>query len=47
METKVESMLSFSTSPTNKNDWCIDNGCSKHMTDDKNMSLTLKKERDG
>jgi hypothetical protein len=30
-----------------KSGWYVDNGCSKHMTGDKNMFLTLKKERDG
>jgi hypothetical protein len=25
----------------------VDNDCSKHMTGDKNMFLTIKKERDG
>jgi hypothetical protein len=30
-----------------KSGWYVDNGCSKHMTGDKNMFLTLKKEQDG
>jgi hypothetical protein len=30
-----------------KSDWYVDSGCSKHMTGDRNMFLTLKKEKDG
>jgi hypothetical protein len=30
-----------------KRGWYVDNGCSKHMTGDKDMFLTLRKERDG
>jgi hypothetical protein len=31
----------------NKSGWYVENNCLKHMTGDKNMFLTLKKERDG
>jgi hypothetical protein len=30
-----------------KSDWYVDSGCSKHMTCDKDMFVTIKKERDG
>ena len=30
-----------------KRGWYVDSGCSKHMTGDKDMFLTLIKERDG
>jgi hypothetical protein len=30
-----------------RSDWYVDSGCSKHMTGDKNIFITLKKERDG
>jgi hypothetical protein len=30
-----------------KRGWYVDNGCSKHMTGDRDMFLTLRKERDG
>jgi hypothetical protein len=30
-----------------KHGWYVDSGCSKHMTGDKDMFLTLIKERDG
>jgi hypothetical protein len=30
-----------------KHRWYVDNGCSKHMTGDKDMFLTLRKEIDG
>jgi hypothetical protein len=30
-----------------KHGWYVDSGCSKHMTGDRDMFLTLKKERDG
>jgi hypothetical protein len=29
-----------------KRGWYVDNGCSKHMTGDEDMFLTLRKERD-
>jgi hypothetical protein len=31
----------------NKHKWYVDNGCSNHMTGDKDMFITLKRERDG
>jgi hypothetical protein len=30
-----------------KRGWYVDNGCSKHMTGDRDKFLTLRKERDG
>jgi hypothetical protein len=30
-----------------KHGWYVDSGCSKHMTSDKDMFLTLRKERYG
>jgi hypothetical protein len=30
-----------------KRGWYVDSGCSKHMTGDRDMFLTLRKERDG
>jgi hypothetical protein len=30
-----------------KHGWYVDSGCSKHMTDDRDKFLTLRKERDG
>jgi hypothetical protein len=30
-----------------KHGWYVDSGCSKHMTGDEDMFLTLRKERDG
>jgi hypothetical protein len=30
-----------------KRGWYVENGCSKHMTGDRDRFLTLRKERDG
>jgi hypothetical protein len=30
-----------------RSDWYVDSGCSKHMTGDKDIFVTLKKERGG
>jgi hypothetical protein len=30
-----------------KHGWYVDNGCSKHMTGDRDRFLTLRKEKDG
>jgi len=30
-----------------KRGWYVDSGCSKHMKGDRDMFLTLRKERDG
>jgi hypothetical protein len=35
------------TSKQKKHGWYVDNGCSKHMTGDRDKFLTLRKERDG
>ena len=30
-----------------RNKWYVDSGCSKHMTGDEDIFITLRKERDG
>jgi hypothetical protein len=40
-------MLASSDNATQKSGGYVDNDCSKHMIGDKNVFLTLKKERDG
>jgi hypothetical protein len=43
----MEECLISLQSQSKKNDWYVDNGCSKHMIGDKDKFVTLKKERYG
>jgi peptide methionine sulfoxide reductase MsrB len=44
---RIEQCTIAITAKQKKRGWYVDNGCSKHMIDDRDKFLTLRKERDG
>jgi hypothetical protein len=46
-ELNIEECVISLQAQSRKSEWYVDSGCSKHMTGDKDIFVTLKKEKDG